>query len=130
MRGTIPLAAQQPSLRGNITTTETSVWSTARAFFNAPPEGFGDAPLLQPRGNLVVAGAVRRDILEQAFEMAHDDAPEARRVSVDEAAIRVPFRRRDYVGSAFYDPTWVDAGSLVTSTSTNVAVAHEVPPVS
>jgi len=42
----------------------------SRSFFEAPPNGFSEAPLARPRGGLVYGGAHEVDRLGQAFELA------------------------------------------------------------
>lgn len=58
----------------------------SRAFYDAPPAGFADAPILSPRGVLYIATAAQRALLDAAYAEALRHAPAARRL--DAAALR------------------------------------------
>ena len=58
----------------------------SRAFYDAPPAGFADAPILSPRGVLYIATAAQRALLDVAYAEALRPAPAARRL--DAAALR------------------------------------------
>ncbi|MDH1502239.1 NAD(P)/FAD-dependent oxidoreductase [Comamonas terrigena] len=58
----------------------------SRAFYDAPPAGFADAPILSPRGVLYIATAAQRALLDVAYAEALRHAPAARRL--DAAALR------------------------------------------
>ena len=65
----------------------------SRAFCEHPPEGFGDHPLLTPRGALYVARDGQQDLLQEVFRDLSHDAPGTRRIGPDEALARVPILR-------------------------------------
>lgn len=52
----------------------------SRAFYDAPPTGFADAPILSPRGVLYIATAEQRDLVDAAFAEAQQHSPDARRL--------------------------------------------------
>ncbi len=58
----------------------------SRAFYDTPPVGFADAPILSPRGVLYIATAAQRALLDAAYAEALRHAPAARRL--DAAALR------------------------------------------
>ncbi|WP_312590012.1 NAD(P)/FAD-dependent oxidoreductase [Comamonas terrigena] len=58
----------------------------SRAFYDTPPAGFADAPILCPRGVLYIATAAQRALLDAAYAEALRHAPAARRL--DAAALR------------------------------------------
>lgn len=58
----------------------------SRAFFEAPPPGFTEHPLLSPRGALYVGTADQSAALEEAYESARGISPNVQRL--DEAAAR------------------------------------------
>lgn len=79
----------------------------SREFLFAPPAGFADAPLTQPRGSLYIARDDQMEELE-AFAALPDVAGSVRRVEVAEALRRSPLLRSDYVAGAVYEPGAVD----------------------
>ncbi|MFQ5773010.1 MAG: NAD(P)/FAD-dependent oxidoreductase [Kiloniellaceae bacterium] len=75
-----------------------------RAFLEAPPEGFGDHPLLVPRGLILVAGPGQEGALADAAAEAQKFTPSVRTISPQEAIALVPVLRRDYVSAAIREP--------------------------
>lgn len=76
----------------------------SRAFFDAPPEGFTEHPLLGPRGCLLVAAPGQEDELEAHWELLRSMTPHARRLSPEEALERVPVLRPDRLIGAVLEP--------------------------
>jgi D-arginine dehydrogenase len=74
----------------------------SRAFFEAPPEGFADYPLLTPRGCLHLA---RPDQIAALADVPGAVDP------LDKAAVlaMVPALRADYVGAGLYEADAMDA---------------------
>ncbi|MDM4772539.1 FAD-binding oxidoreductase [Solimonas sp. SE-A11] len=74
----------------------------SRPFFDQPPAGFTDTPLLLPRGFLFIA---REDQHEALEDLA--DAPDLRggslRLTPDQACERLPVLRREYLTAALLD---------------------------
>lgn len=52
----------------------------SRAFYDAPPAGFAEAPILSPRGVLYIATAEQRDLVDAAYAEAVQHSPGARRL--------------------------------------------------
>lgn len=52
----------------------------SRAFYDAPPAGFADAPILSPRGVLYIATDEQRALVDAAFAEAQQHSPDARRL--------------------------------------------------
>jgi D-arginine dehydrogenase len=88
--------------------------ASAEFLMNAP-QGFSDAPLLTPRGNLLVADAEKAAHLQDIFRQESASGGEILMQSMDEALARVPFLDPDFVKAAFYDPDChdVEAESLL-----------------
>jgi len=59
--------------------------AASRAFFDAPPQGFAEHPLLSPRGELVVDFADDPDELQSQYRSAKASVPEVRLLDADEA---------------------------------------------
>ncbi|MGH6911718.1 MAG: NAD(P)/FAD-dependent oxidoreductase, partial [Phenylobacterium sp.] len=80
----------------------------SKAFFDAPPEGFCDHPLLVPRGCLFIG---RADQARQLDRMVTEvEATGGALEVVDQAAAvaRVPLLRASYVASAGFDRIAMD----------------------
>ena len=59
--------------------------AASRAFFDAPPEGFSEHPLLTPRGEMVVDFTGDPEELQRQFDSARENVPDVRMLSADEA---------------------------------------------
>lgn len=79
----------------------------SRTFFDAPPEGFADVPLLRPRGGITIANAEKADRLRAQFEADRRHAP-LTLLTPDEAIGQVPFLDPAYVAAAYHDPEFWD----------------------
>lgn len=75
----------------------------SRDFLFAPPKGFADAPLVNPRATLFLAPADQVEALRAMREDA-DVAAGTEPMSVDEAVRRVPILRRDRIAEALFEP--------------------------
>ncbi len=78
--------------------------TASRGFFDDPPEGFCDHPLLSPRGMITIASedgaeALRSETLRDATQL-----PSVQALEPAEAVRRVPVLRRDAVAAASLDP--------------------------
>jgi D-arginine dehydrogenase len=80
----------------------------SRDFFDAPPEGFCEHPLLTPRGEMTVDFTGDPDELNRQYLSAKASVPEMQLLSADEACTRLPILRRDKVHGALYDPSASD----------------------
>lgn len=79
----------------------------ARQFFDAPPDGFADVPLLRPRGGITIANAEKAERLRAQFEADRRLAP-LTPMTPDEAIAQVPFLDPVYVAAAYHDPEFWD----------------------
>jgi D-arginine dehydrogenase len=77
-------------------------------FFNNPPTGFAEAPLLTPRGLLTVAGEADMHHLDEAWHVLKDISPRGRRLSAAEALAMVPVLRPEKVSAAIHEPDSFD----------------------
>lgn len=82
--------------------------AASRAFFDAPPEGFCEHPILTPRGEMVVDFTGDRDELQRQFDSAREQMPDVRLLDADEACRLVPVLRREKVHGAMLDPSAAD----------------------
>ena len=75
----------------------------SREFFDHPPAGFTDHPLLTPRGALFVARPDQLEQLDEHEALVRSVSDKVQRLSADEACARVPVLRREEVGGAVYE---------------------------
>ncbi|MCP1623116.1 NAD(P)/FAD-dependent oxidoreductase [Pseudomonas nitroreducens] len=82
--------------------------AASRAFFDNPPEGFAEHPILTPRGEMTVDFEGNPEELQRQFASARDSVPEMRLLTADEACAIVPVLRREKVHGAMLDPSAAD----------------------
>lgn len=80
----------------------------SRAFFDQPPAGFSEHPLLTPRGELLVDFIGDRDELQRQYLNIRAMAPGASLLDADEAMTMMPVLRPEKVHGAIFDPTVCD----------------------
>lgn len=80
----------------------------SRDFFDHPPEGFCEHPLLTPRGEMTVDFNGDPAELNNQYLSAKATVPEMQLLSADEACARLPILRREKVHGALYDPSASD----------------------
>ncbi|WP_347904281.1 FAD-binding oxidoreductase [Pseudomonas purpurea] len=80
----------------------------SRDFFDAPPAGFCEHPLLTPRGEMTVDFIGDPDELTNQYLSAKATVPQMQMLSADEACARMPILRREKVHGAIYDPSASD----------------------
>ena len=80
----------------------------SREFFDHPPEGFCEHPLLSPRGEMTVDFTGDAAELNNQYLSAKATVPQMQLLSADEACARLPILRRDKVHGAIYDPSASD----------------------
>ncbi|WP_065258356.1 NAD(P)/FAD-dependent oxidoreductase [Pseudomonas bananamidigenes] len=80
----------------------------SRAFFDHPPSGFCEHPLLTPRGEMTVDFTGDAAELNNQYLSAKATVPEMQLLSAEEACVRLPILRREKVHGAIYDPTASD----------------------
>ena len=81
--------------------------AAGRAFFDAPPDGFSDVPLLTPRGALTIAKPGEEDALAAVLAASSPRDP-ILTIDTDEAAQLAPVVRRELIGAACYEPGVAD----------------------
>ena len=74
------------------------------SFFDTPPDGFVEHPILSPRGALFVARKDQLTTLEDSFREGHALVPSIRRVDADEAVEISGSLDRNYVAAAIFEP--------------------------
>jgi D-arginine dehydrogenase len=82
--------------------------AASRSFYDAPPAGFAEQPLLSPRGELTVDFDDDPDELERQYQAARACVAATRRLTPEQACALLPALRREQVFGAFYDPTAAD----------------------
>jgi D-arginine dehydrogenase len=80
----------------------------ARRFFEAPPLGFSQAPLLAPRGLLYVGRADQQHTLDRRFTELSRLTQDVRRISREEALALCPILRDGHVTGALLEPRCMD----------------------
>ncbi|WP_337057242.1 NAD(P)/FAD-dependent oxidoreductase [Pseudomonas sp. USHLN015] len=80
----------------------------SRAFFDNPPQGFSEHPILTPRGEMVVDFSDDPDELRRQFDSARESVPEVQLLDADQACALVPVLRREKVFGAMLDPSAAD----------------------
>lgn len=80
----------------------------SRDFFDQPPEGFCEHPLLTPRGEMTVDFNGDPVELNNQYLSAKATVPEMQLLSADQACARLPILRREKVHGALYDPSASD----------------------
>lgn len=79
----------------------------SRSFFDAPPDGFTDIPLLKRRGGIIICEPDKVERLRDHFAREVAYAP-LRMLSTDEALEMVPFLNPAHVAAAYHDPDFWD----------------------
>jgi D-arginine dehydrogenase len=87
----------------------------SRPFYESPPPGFTEYPILIPRGVLTIATEVQRALLDEAYDIARGIGAKVERLSPEEARERVPVLRAERLIGATYeaDPTDIDVHTLL-----------------
>ncbi|ORL63580.1 NAD(P)/FAD-dependent oxidoreductase [Pseudomonas putida] len=80
----------------------------SRAFFDHPPSGFAEHPLLTPRGEMTVDFNGDPTELQRQYLSAKACVPEFELLDADQACARLPVLRRDRIHGALYDPSASD----------------------
>lgn len=80
----------------------------SRAFFERPPAGFTDHPLLSPRGALMVAAPGQQAQLQAHWQMLHAMTPHARLLDAAQACALIPVLRPEMVIGAVLEPDAAD----------------------
>lgn len=80
----------------------------SRAFFDEPPQGFTDYPLLSSRGALMVASQDQMPQLNAHWHNLESTNPLAQRLSKDEALGLVPLLKPEAVEAALMEPDAAD----------------------
>jgi D-arginine dehydrogenase len=85
-----------------------AITRASRAFFDRPPPGFSEHPLLRPRGNLYIARSDQQGRLEQMVTAIRASGGTLTLMDAREARARVPLLREDYVAAAALDDAAMD----------------------
>jgi D-arginine dehydrogenase len=80
----------------------------SRAFFESPPAGFCDVPLLSPRGSLIVAEPGQEAALQEGWEQLHSNTPSASLLNAEQACAIFPVLRPEKVLGALLNPDPAD----------------------
>src|SRR5438128_9192379 len=75
----------------------------SRAFYEQPPPGFADTPLLAPRGVLYLATAGQQALLETTRDMLAATGTPLEPLTADAALARVPCLRPECVHGALFE---------------------------
>ena len=80
----------------------------SRPFFDSPPDGFTETPLLHDRGALYVARADQQASLDTFFDALHAMTPNVVRQSAAEIMARCPVLRDGYAAAGIFEPDCFD----------------------
>jgi len=80
----------------------------SRPFFDAPPAGFSDHPLLTPRGAMFIGREDQAERVRRDLDQARVLVPTMREISPAEARAIVPILRPDRVAAASLEPDAMD----------------------
>ncbi len=80
----------------------------SRAFFESPPAGFCDVPLLSPRGSLIVAEPGQEAALQDGWALLHSNTPSATLLNAEQACAILPVLRPEKVLGALLNPDPAD----------------------
>ena len=75
----------------------------SRPFFEVPPNGFAEHPLLTPRGTIFIARADQRETLAEALTEARAIQPAVYGIDRDRTLALCPALKADYVDGAMYE---------------------------
>ena len=99
-------AAQFLESYGNLSTR--CLTHGGRAFFEAPPDGFAETPLLSPRAAMFFARDDQLDALRALHATVSALTPEVTLIDEKEVRKLVPAMRADYVAGAMFEPDSMD----------------------
>lgn len=80
----------------------------SRKFFDFPPEGFTDSPILTRRGALTVGLVGQEALLDQAWQVLTSVTDAGERLGASAACAMVPALRRERLIGAIYEPESYD----------------------
>lgn len=80
----------------------------SRAFYESPPQGFCEHPLLEPRGCLYVASLEQRELLEQTYAQNLANGTEVSLLDRDAALALIPSLRGETLAGAVLEPGAMD----------------------
>ncbi len=80
----------------------------SRAFYEHPPEGFCEHPLLEPRGCLYVANVEQRELLEATYAQNLANGTDVSLLDREGALALVPSLREDILSGAVHEPGAMD----------------------
>ena len=84
----------------------------SRAFFETPPPGFTEHPLLSPRGAMYVGTADQTAALDEAYESARSISPNVQRLDEAAARARVPVLAPGLRAVLEQDPMDMDVNAI------------------
>ncbi|MBB1627330.1 FAD-binding oxidoreductase [Achromobacter sp. UMC71] len=76
----------------------------SRDFYEHPPQGFTDYPLLSPRGVLYIATPDQQELLRQVYDDFRSQSPNVTLIDAEQAVARVPCLRADQLCGAIEEP--------------------------
>ena len=85
-----------------------SLSRASRRYFDSPPEGAADGPLLAPRGALTIARPRQVDHLDQVELEGRAAGTDVRRLSPEDTADLVPVIRAELLAAALWEPAAAD----------------------
>ena len=99
-------AAMFSETYGNATVR--AITTASKAFYQHPPPGFSDYPLVTPRGSLLVGGAADHDAMRQVWHSLRALVPNVEWWSQADILQRVPVLRPEHAVWGVYEPDAMD----------------------
>ena len=75
----------------------------SRAFYDSPPAGFADTPILSPRGVLYVGTAEQKPLVDAAYAEAAIHSPSAQRLNAEQLKALAPVLNTEVLVDGFLD---------------------------
>lgn len=82
--------------------------NASRAFFESPPSGFAEAPLVTPRADVMIASAAKAGLIDAYLERWARLCPGLVEIDAAQARALVPILRGESVARAVSDPNVLD----------------------
>jgi D-arginine dehydrogenase len=80
----------------------------SKPFFEAPPTGFADAPLVKPRRDVMIATAAKSRLIDVYLERWRESCPGLVEIDTREACALAPILRPEAAARAVSDPNTMD----------------------
>jgi D-arginine dehydrogenase len=91
-----------------VNATIVALTRAGKPFFETPPAGFADAPLVTPRRDVMIATAAKSALIDAYLERWRSACPDLVEIDTREACALAPILRPDAAARAVSDPNTMD----------------------